>query len=126
MLDKNAYIKAGDKKYPIAFTLNVMEAIQERYGSMEKWGEMLQPKTGEPPIKELKWTFTQFINEGIDIENEEKGEERPFVTEKQVGRLITQIGITEITNVIQDLTIKSVSRGDSDPNLKTVQNQTDQ
>jgi len=126
MLDKISHIKAGEKEYPIAFTLNVMEAIQERYGNMKKWGEALQLGDEEPSIKDLKWTFAQLVNEGIDIENEEKGEKRPFVTEKHIGRLISRVGIDQISKTIQELTIKSVRTGDEDPNLKTVQNQTNQ
>jgi len=84
MLDIVKHITIGDKEYPIAYTLNVMEAIQEKFGTIEAWGNALQPEPyenedgkvvkPEPKIKDLKWTFTQFINEGIDIENEEKGE----------------------------------------------------
>jgi hypothetical protein len=113
MIDVIRHINAGDKEYPIAFTLNVMEAIQEKYGSMDEWGKVLQPEDGEPSIKDLKWTFQQFINEGIEIQNEEKGEERPLLSEKQVGRVISFIGVNNIGNLIKDLTVKSVETDDS-------------
>lgn len=154
MLDTLGHIKVGDVEYPIAFTLNVMAAIQEKYGSMKAWGEILQPArptsspagtikaaTGdvskelpetaaapfvdnEPRIKDLIWTFTQFINEGIDIENEEAEVKRQPLTEKQVGRLISSVGIKEITAIVQNLTVESTKT--DDPNSQTVQNQTNQ
>lgn len=117
MLDKIKYITVSEKKYPMAFTLNVMESIQEKYGSMEKWGEILQPEGEEPKIKDLIWTFKEFINEGIDIENDEKEEKRSFITEKQAGRLISYIGLNEITSQLQDITVASTKTN----NLKNVQ-----
>ena len=44
MIDKLTYIDVGEKRYPIAFTLNVMESVQEKYGSMEEWGNVLEPE----------------------------------------------------------------------------------
>jgi hypothetical protein len=119
MLDIIKYIKVDGKEYPVAFTFNVMESVQEKYGSMKEWGEVLQPSSGEPRIKDLKWTMKEFINEGIDIENEEKGEKREFVTEKQVGRLISCIGLTEITSAIQNVTVESMVTNEK--NEKTTQ-----
>lgn len=122
MLDIIKHITINDKEYPMAFTLNVMEAIQDRYGSMKEWGDILQPPKGdEPKIKDLKWTFTQFINEGIDIENEEKNEKRAFLTEKQVGRLISIVGINRINEEMMLVTVESMKT--ENPNEMTTQNQ---
>jgi hypothetical protein len=119
MLDIIKHIKVDEKEYPVAFTFNVMESVQEKYGSMKEWGEVFQPSSGEPRIKDLKWTMKEFINEGIDIENEEKGERRAFVTEKQVGRLISCIGLSEITSAIQNVTVESMVTNEK--NEKTTQ-----
>jgi hypothetical protein len=112
MLDIIKHFTVNDTEYPMAFTLNVMESIQEKYGTIENWSKVLTPietviedgkevqKVGEVKIKDLKWTVFQMINEGIDIENESKSEKRPFVTEKQVGRLISSLGISNITRLI--------------------------
>ncbi len=143
MLDTVKHITLGGKEYPLAFTLNVMESIQEKYGSMEEWGKVLQPKPymkievdeetkeernvvvkPEPKIKDILWTFKEFINEGIDIENEEKDEKRQFVTEKQVGRLISNIGINNISKIMQDITVDSMKTGNS-KNEQTTQNMTE-
>ena len=78
-----------------------MEAIQEEYGSIDKWGSLtdgtayaekeyirqhgsldgwddLKPKEkakyeGEPDAKAVIFGFTQMLNEGIDMSNEENG-----------------------------------------------------
>ena len=77
-----------DKKYQLIFNLNVMEEIQEEYGTIEKWGELTDGKSGEVNVKALNFGFTCMINEGIEIENEEKGTNKPLLTKKQVGRFV--------------------------------------
>ncbi len=125
MLDIVKNMTINEKEYPIAFTLNVMEAIQDKYGSMKEWGDILQPpKNEEPKIKDIKWTFTQFINEGIDIEDEEKNEKRTLLTEKQVGRLITIVGMDKINKEMMLVTAESMKT--DNPNEMTTQNQMNQ
>ena len=51
--------------------------------------------------------FTEAINEGIEIENEEKGEKRELVTSKQVGRIITEIGIIDAGQKLKNAVIDS-------------------
>jgi hypothetical protein len=47
------------------------------------------------------------LNEGIDIDNEENGkDEKPF-TLKQVGRLITEIGLANATATLNNTVIES-------------------
>lgn len=109
MLDKLKYIDVGDKKYPMAFTLNVMENVQEAYGSLEEWMKVLKPDDGaEPRIKDIKWVFREFINEGIEIENEETGKDVDLLSLKQIGRIISAIGIKETVNQITGVTISSI------------------
>lgn len=122
MLDELKYITLNGEKYPMAFTLNVMERVQEEYGSLQDWSEALEPNGSEPKIKDVIWTFKEFINEGIEIENEKTGENRPLVTHKQAGRLITNI--KEVVEAMRDLTIKSAKS--ENPNAQTTQSQTNQ
>ena len=91
MLDTIKYLETESEKYPLAFTLNVMEIIQEKYGSIESWSELIQ-RQGELDIKALKFFITEAINEGLDIENERKGEKRKLITPKKVARILTEIG----------------------------------
>ena len=115
MQDKLTYIESNDRKYPIVFNINVMEEIQEAYGSVSAWGGMVENTDGgEPKVKDLKIGLMFMINEGIDIENERTGKNDPMVTAKQVGRLISDVGFDTITNVIKNITVASTNTGDNE------------
>lgn len=115
MKNKLSYIETGDKKYPVVFNINVMEEIQEAYGSISKWGAIVEnSEGGEPKVKDLKVGLMFMINEAIDIENEEKGENKPMLTLKQVGRLISDVGFETITNVIKNISVASTNTGDNE------------
>lgn len=107
MLDTIKYLETENEKYPLAFTLNVMELIQEKYGSIEKWSELIQ-KQGEPDIKALKFFITEAINEGIEIENEKKDERRKAITNKKVGRILTEIGLNQATKAVAETITESI------------------
>ena len=47
------------------------------------------------------------INEGIDIDNEDNGTDRKPLTLKQVGRLITEIGLANATSTLNETVIAS-------------------
>lgn len=106
------YLETEKRKIPIVFNLNVMEEIQEKYGSLDNWGELTKGD-GEPKIKELKTGIMLMINEAIDIENEDKGTNEPMLTEKQVGRLMGEVGLDVITKKIQEITILSTKTEDN-------------
>lgn len=115
MQNKLSYIETSDKRYPIVFNINVMEEIQEAYGSIGAWGAIVENADGgEPKVKDLKIGLTMMINEAIDIENEETNGNRPLVTSKQVGRIISEVGFVAITAVIQNLTVASTHTGDNE------------
>lgn len=113
MLDKIAHftiVKNGNEvEYPLAFTFNVLEEIQEKYGTFNAWQDKLEPEDGELKFKDLKFTFRIMVNEGIDIENEEKSENRPFVSDKQIGRILTDVGIQNIAEQLKDVVSSSIS-----------------
>lgn len=115
MKEKLSYIETSNKKYPMSFNLNVMEEIQEEYGTMSAWGDIVEGD-GEPIIKDLKYGLLAMINEGIDIENEKNGTNDPFLTSKQVGRIISEVGFDVITKKIKDLTVNSTKSGDEPKN----------
>lgn len=111
MKNKVVYIETEKRKIPLVFNLNVMEEIQEQYGSLEKWGEITQGD-GEPKVKDLKAGIMAMMNEAIDIENEENGSNETPLTEKQVGRIMTEVGIQEIVNKIREITVASTNSGE--------------
>lgn len=96
-----------DKKINIVFNLNVMESIQEEYGTLETWGNLTDGTSGEPNAKAIIFGFREMINEGIDIENEENGTDIKPYSLKQVGRMITEIGLANATTVLNDTVVKS-------------------
>ena len=100
------YIETEKRNYPLVFNLNVMEEIQERYGSIEKWGELTQGN-GEPKIKDLKTGIMLMLNEAIDMENENNGTNEPMLDEKQVGRLMSNVGMEVIVKKIREITVAS-------------------
>lgn len=109
MKDYKFEFELEEKKYTLVFNLNVMEAIQNKYGSVQKWGRLTDNKNGqEPNAKALIFGFTEMINEAIDIENDEKGTNNPLLTLKQVGRLITKAGLQESAKKLNQVIVESV------------------
>ena len=108
MKDFGGEIQYKDKVYNLTFNLNVMEIIQGEYGTVEKWGELTDgTEKGEPDAKAVIFGFKEMINEGIDIENEENGTNNPLLTLKQVGRLVTEVGLSSATQVLNETVVES-------------------
>ena len=105
------YIETERGNYPLVFNLNVMEEIQEQYGSLDNWGRITQGE-GEPQIKDLKNGIMAMINEGIDIENESRTEKQFILTKKQVGRIMSEVGIPYLIEKIKEITVAS-TKGES-------------
>lgn len=107
MKDVNGTLQYRDKEYRIVFNLNVMEEIQSEYGSIEKWGQLTDGSMGEPDAKAVKFGFMSMLNEGIDMNNDELGTDEKPLTMKQVGRMITEIGLLEATATLNNTVIES-------------------
>ena len=107
MKDIEGKITVNDKEYSLVFNLNVMEEIQEEYGTLEKWGNLTDGTSGEPNAKAVIFGFTAMINEGIDIQNDKNGTNEKPLTKKQVGRLITEYGLINATKKLNDTVIES-------------------
>lgn len=103
------------KELKLVFNLNVMEAIQDAYGTLDKWGELTDGQHGEVNIKALIFGFKEMLNEGIEIDNEENGTSEPLFSSKQVGRIISNIGVEQTTQSIQGVVIDS-TKDDSGKN----------
>ena len=97
------------KKYNLVFNLNVMEVIQDKYGTLENWGKLTDgaENDGEPNAKAVIFGITAMLNEGIDIENEENGTKEKMLTNKQVGRMITDIGLQSSAQLMNGVVIDS-------------------
>lgn len=115
MKDFNGVIEYKNREYRLVFNLNAMELIQEEYGSIDKWGELTdgsKKNDGEPNIKALIFGLAAMINEGIEIDNEEKGENVPPLTLKQVGRIIGDIGLTNAMQTVNNTVLESTKSDD--------------
>lgn len=107
MKDVNGKIEYKGKEYNLAFNLNVMEKIQDQYGTIDKWADLTSGKEQEVNVKALKFGFAEMINEALEIEADEKGEEFVPFTEKQVGRMLTEIGLDKMQEALQQTVVES-------------------
>ena len=107
MKDINGKLQYKDKEYKLVFNLNVMEQIQEEYKSLEEWGNLTDGENGEPNAKAVIYGFTAMLNEGIDMDNEENGTDIKPLTTKQVGRIITEVGLLEATKTLNKTVVDS-------------------
>ena len=90
-----------------------MEAIQAKYGTIEKWGELTDGQGEEVDIQALIFGLTEMINEGIDISNEDNGTNESFFTHKQVGRILSEVGLSKITEKINETVVNSTNTGEN-------------
>ena len=122
MIDKITYLETDSEKFPLAFTLNVMEALQDEYETLSQWSELIRNQK-EPNIKALKFFITEAINEGIDIENEKSDEKRTPITSTKAGRIITEIGFQKVAKTINKMVSESVKTKENSKNVKATKNQ---
>ena len=102
-------IEYKGKSYKLMFDLNVMESIQDEYGSIDAWGKLTEPDDGEPNIKALVFGVTEMINEGIDIDNDENGTDEKPLSHKQVARILTEVGLESVADKMQKSVIDSTA-----------------
>lgn len=106
-------IELGGKSYGLLFTLNAIDAIQDRFDiPITDLGDLLRDQ--RVVFKALKFILTVLINEAID----DMETNAPHVDEQYVGRKITPANLNQLSGAI----IKAFSSGapesedDDDPN----------
>lgn len=114
MKEKITYIEYNSEKYPLIFTINVMETIQEEYETLDNWMEQI--KKDEPNIKALKFGLGAMINEGIEVENELNKTNAELVTDKKIGWIVTALGMNQVASAIGDNVVSSTKVSDSPKN----------
>lgn len=102
----NPEFEFNGRKYNLVFNLNVMEAIQEKYGTLTKWGEVTGANGDEPQISAIIDGFEIMLNEGEEIAHEDNF--KP-ITHKQVGRIISGIGIQKATELLNAVVQESTA-----------------
>lgn len=105
MKDYSVKFQVGEKTYNAIFNLNVMEDIQEEYGTIEAWGKLTDGKSGEVNAKALIFGMRAMINEAIDIANDQNGENKPLLTHKQVARIISDAGLQQSAETLNKAVI---------------------
>lgn len=118
MRQTKSYLEYKGKKYTLVFNLNVMEIIQDEYKTLDAWGELTDGKTGEVNVKALIFGLTAMLNEGIEIDNEDNGTNEPLFTHKQVGRILTDVGIKQTAEQMNGLVIDSTQTDEDKDKLK--------
>lgn len=111
------------KEYKLVFDFNVMQDLQEEYGTFNKWvGEAYGQKTGEPSVKALAFAIMSMVNNGIEIENEDRKPEEAEkpITARQANRMLTELtkdgGLDGVIGSIDGLMNKSLQGGEASKN----------
>lgn len=115
---KDAYTEYIYKGIPyrLVFNINTMEDIQNKFGSMGEWMAQTTFESGEMNIKAVKYGFLAMTNEGISIENDENGTDKPYISDRQAGRIMTELGLAKVGELLNEIVIKSSP--DAKKNLK--------
>lgn len=100
-----------DKERHLLFSLNAIDAMQDKFGGFDKLDEML---SGKDSIKNLRWLLTVLLNEGAEAGEQE-------LTEKEVGRLIHTGNFLEVKSAI----FKAFSLGNTGTTEPTARDEED-
>lgn len=103
---KNTEFTFNGRTYKLVFNLNVMEAIQEKYGTLTKWGEVTGANGDEPQISAIIDGYEIMLNEGEEILHDD--DFKPL-THKQVGRIISGIGLDKATELLNAVVSESTA-----------------
>lgn len=99
-------IDYNGEKYKLVLNFNVMEKLQKKYETYDKWLNLISNEESLD-ITAVIYGFKQILNEGIRIDNKQlmkkynNGElsEKPQLREKlskaDVGEMLTEIGLNQ-------------------------------
>lgn len=77
----------------------------------------IMARNGEPDMEAFIRGFTYMLNEGVDIENDDKPadqQQAPY-TEKQVGRLISRWGQKQVADAMKNAVTSANDTGETSP-----------
>lgn len=104
--NKISTIEYNGEKYKVVLNFNVMEKLEKKYGTYDKWLSLISNEENLD-ISAVIYGFKQIFNEGIRIDNKNlmkkynSGEltEKPQLREKlskaDVGEMLTEIGLNQ-------------------------------
>lgn len=78
-----------DRPRKLLFDLNVIEALQDKYGGYDKLGDILDDGKNQKIMTDIKYILTLLLNEAAEYQNYLAGQEieKP-ITEKVLGMLV--------------------------------------
>ena len=107
MKDISDTLEYKGKQYKIVFDFNVMQDLQEEYGTFNNWvEEACGKKSGEPSVKALSFAIMSMVNNGIDEANEDRKpeEQEKYITARTANRMLTEFAKTKgLNNVIKQI-----------------------
>lgn len=83
------------EEYGLLFSLNALDAIQDKFGSFDKLDEVFNSNNASW-IKDTKWLLALLINEARLAEDESA----ELLTEDKVGRMVHAGNLPDIQNAI--------------------------
>ena len=105
LADGYAYDENGERILKLDDKGNPVTQIVKNENNEDIEVEVFETK--EVDIKALIFGIKEMLNEAIDIDNETNNTNQPLLTDKQVGRLITAMGIANATNKLNETVIES-------------------
>lgn len=95
-IQSGAYpVTLNGKEYGLLFSLNALDAIQDKFGGYDKLHEVFNANN-QNWIKDTKWLLTLLINEARLAENEEA----ELLPEERVGRMVHAGNLQDIQTAI--------------------------
>lgn len=95
-IQSGAYpVMLNGKEYGLLFSLNALDAIQDKFGGYDKLHEVFNANNKDW-IKDTKWLLTLLINEAR-LAEDEKAE---LLTEDRVGRMVHAGNLQDIQTAI--------------------------
>lgn len=85
-------INLNGKDYYLLFSLNALDALQDKYGGYDRLGDIFN-ENNKDIFKDLRWLLTLLINEGLE-------DDEPEFTEQRIGKLIHLGNMGEIKTAI--------------------------
>lgn len=119
-MDRSAVIKIAGKEYNLVLTTRATKEIAAKYGGLEQLGNKLfsGEKVSEA-LNEVIWLLALLANQGIMIENLQKGKKQELLTEEQIELLTTPFELSEYKNAIIEAMNKGTNRNiESEENEK--------
>ena len=117
-LEKIEYVTIEGKDWPLFCDINVLAAIQDRFGTLDNWMEAISAE--EPSFEDVIWTFTEFSKEATSIINDETDKAVEVITTRKAGRLITSYGIQRTVDELLEIFVESIT-GNEEKKVKTTQ-----